>query len=109
MSDVPQIAFSACELGAIRVANRFAMAPMTRARAPSRVPNEIMAKYYADRAGAGLIITEATQISVQGTGSIATPGIHTAEQISGWRRVTDAVSDLLFTPSPDGDENLHRY
>jgi len=75
------------------VANRFAMAPMTRARTPSRVPNEIMVKYYAQRAGAGLIISEATQISVQGTGSIATPGIHTAEQISGWRRVTDAVHE----------------
>ena len=82
---------SPVSLGAIKMANRLAMAPMTRARAPDRVPNELMMRYYAQRAGAGLIISEATQISVQGTGSIATPGIHSAAQIAGWRRVTDAV------------------
>ena len=85
--------FSAVTLGNIPMKNRLAMAPMTRARSPERVPTESVATYYAQRAGAGLIITEATQISVQGTGSIATPGIHTAEQIAAWKKVTDAVHD----------------
>lgn len=83
--------FSPVTLGSFAMANHFLMAPMTRARAPERVPNDIMVDYYRQRAGTGLIITEATQVSDQGTGSIATPGIHTAEQIAGWRRVTDAV------------------
>ncbi|RLQ22830.1 alkene reductase [Seongchinamella sediminis] len=86
-----QSLFSPINLGALSLANRLAMAPMTRARAPDRVPNSAMVSYYAQRAGAGLIISEATQISEQGTGSIATPGIHSAGQIAGWRRVTDAV------------------
>ena len=67
MTTTPGPAFTPFKLGAIEVANRFAMAPMTRARAPSRVPNDIMRQYYAQRAGAGLIISEATQVSVQGT------------------------------------------
>jgi N-ethylmaleimide reductase len=83
--------FSPVTLGDLRLANRFAMAPMTRARAPERIPTDAMVAYYSQRAGAGLIITEATQISEQGTGSVATPGIHTEEQIRGWQRVTDAV------------------
>jgi len=78
-------------LGAIDLKNRILMAPMTRARAPSRVPTPSMVEYYRQRAGAGLIITEATQISQQGTGTLATPGIHTPEQIAGWRAVTEAV------------------
>ncbi|MEP5569681.1 MAG: alkene reductase [Halioglobus sp.] len=84
-------ALSPIALGKLKMANRFAMAPMTRARAPDRIPNDNMVKYYSDRAGAGLIISEATQVSQQGTGSIATPGIETPQQIAGWRRVTDAV------------------
>ncbi len=83
--------FSPVQLGSLSLANRFAMAPMTRARAPDRIPTDAMVRYYTQRAGAGLIITEATQVSDQGTGSIATPGIHTELQIEGWRRVTDAV------------------
>ncbi len=83
--------FTPVILGDIQMANRIAMAPMTRARAPDRVPNEIMRRYYEQRAGAGLIITEATQISVQGTGSTATPGIHTTEQMAGWQHITEAV------------------
>jgi N-ethylmaleimide reductase len=68
------------------------MAPMARNRADKdRVPTEQNATYYAQRAGAGLIITEATQISPQGIGYLATPGIHTSEQVEGWRRVTGAV------------------
>jgi len=67
------------------------MAPMTRARTPTTVPNASNATYYAQRAGAGLLITEATQVSIQGRGSWATPGIHTPEQVDGWRRVTQSV------------------
>jgi N-ethylmaleimide reductase len=87
----PDIAFSPIKLGDISLANRFAMAPMTRARAPQRIPTEAMVRYYRQRAGCGLIITEANQVSHQGTGSIATPGIHSQEQIAGWQRVTEAV------------------
>lgn len=88
MSD---ILFTPVQLGALQLKNRLMMAPMTRARTPSTVPNDAMVRYYAQRASAGLIITEATQVSVQGTGAFATPGIHTSEQIAGWRRVTEAV------------------
>ena len=83
--------FSPLQLGAIELKNRIVMAAMTRARSPATVPNAANATYYAQRAGAGLIITEATQVSIQGRGAWATPGIHTPEQIAGWRRVTDAV------------------
>lgn len=83
--------FSPVRLGSAELKNRIVMAPMTRARSPSTVPNESNAIYYAQRAGCGLILTEATQISVQATGSWATPGIYTPEQIEGWRNVTDAV------------------
>ncbi len=68
------------------------MAPLTRMRAgPGRVPTPLMAEYYAQRATAGLIITEATAISQQGTGCPNSPGIYTYEQIAGWQRVTEAV------------------
>jgi N-ethylmaleimide reductase len=80
------------QLGDIELANRLVMAPMTRSRAVERnVPNPIAATYYAQRASAGLIITEATQVSPQGVGYIRTPGIHSAEQVVGWSRITDAV------------------
>jgi N-ethylmaleimide reductase len=70
-----------------------AMAPMTRARStqPGDMPNAMMATYYAQRASAGLIVSEATQISRQGQGFSFTPGIYTEAQVQGWRRVTDAV------------------
>ncbi len=84
-------ALSPVSLGELQMANSIAMAPMTRGRAPQRVPNENMLNYYVQRAGAGLIISEATQISQQGTGSIATPGIESPDQIAGWRKITDAV------------------
>ena len=73
--------------------NRIVMAPMTRARTeqPGNIPNAMMAKYYSQRASAGLIVTEATQISPQGQGYSFTPGIHSDAQIKGWRLVTDAV------------------
>src|SRR5262249_4586327 len=72
--------------------NRVAMAPLTRSRAdPGNVPNSLNALYYAQRASAGLIISEATQISPEGQGYISTPGIHSPKQIEGWRIVTKAV------------------
>ena len=79
-------------LGNIELNNRLVMAPMTRSRAVERnVANPIAATYYAQRASAGLIVTEATQVSPQGVGYIRTPGIHSAEQVAGWTRITDAV------------------
>ncbi len=82
---------STFKLGALDMPNRMVMAPMTRNRAPQAVPTEMMATYYAQRASAGLIITEATQVTPQGQGYPATPGIHTEEQIEGWKQITDAV------------------
>ncbi|MGB7086466.1 MAG: alkene reductase, partial [Phormidesmis sp.] len=74
------------------VKNRIALAPMTRARADAdRVPNALMAEYYAQRAGAGLIITEATTISKQANGWQNSPGIYTQPQTEGWKQVTEAV------------------
>ncbi|MGF1707199.1 alkene reductase [Enterovibrio baiacu] len=85
--------FQSLELGKHTLNNRIVMAPMTRSRTtqPGNIPNKMMAEYYAQRASAGLIITEATQISPQGQGYSFTPGIHTPEHIEGWRLVTDAV------------------
>jgi N-ethylmaleimide reductase len=79
-------------LGKIELKNRLVMAPMTRSRAlEHHVPNPIAASYYAQRASAGLIVTEATQVSPQGVGYVRTPGIHSAEQVAGWARITQAV------------------
>jgi N-ethylmaleimide reductase len=79
-------------LGDLELPNRFVMAPMTRSRAVAgNVPNPLAATYYAQRASASLIVTEATQVSPQGVGYIRTPGIHSAEQVAGWKAVTDAV------------------
>src|SRR5215470_9766740 len=84
--------FSPFNLGPLQLPNRVVMAPMTRNRAGrGNVPGPLNATYYAQRASAGLIISEATQISPQGVGYPGTPGIHSAEQITGWKRVTDAV------------------
>ena len=85
--------FSPLSLGALSLPNRIVMAPMTRSRSsqPGDVPNALMAAYYAQRAGAGLIVSEATQISPQGKGYSFTPGIHDDAQVAGWRLVTDAV------------------
>ncbi|WP_454780389.1 alkene reductase [Legionella sp. WA2022007384] len=73
--------------------NRVFMAPMTRSRATTQIPNDLMAEYYAQRASAGLIFTEGTQISPEGIGYIFTPGIYTEEQIKGWQKVTQAVHE----------------
>ncbi|EGV33425.1 12-oxophytodienoate reductase [Thiorhodococcus drewsii AZ1] len=84
--------FQPYQLGSLTLANRLVMAPLTRNRAGAGdVPTPLMATYYAQRATAGLIITEASQISQQGKGYIQTPGIYNAEQIQGWKGVTDAV------------------
>ncbi|MFZ6757038.1 alkene reductase [Undibacterium sp. Ji50W] len=71
--------------------NRIFMAPMTRSRAVEQKPNDMMLEYYVQRASAGLIFTEAAQISPQGVGYIFTPGIHTQEQVQGWTKITQAV------------------
>ena len=84
--------FDPIRFGDIATANRIVMAPLTRDRAgPGRTPTPLMATYYAQRASAGLIVTEATQISPEGQGYLDTPGLYSAEQVAGWRRVTDAV------------------
>ena len=80
------------QLGPLLLPNRVVMAPMTRNRAgPGNAPGPLNAAYYAQRASAGLIVSEATQVSPQGLGYPGTPGIHSAEQIAGWRLVTEAV------------------
>jgi N-ethylmaleimide reductase len=84
--------FDPVKVGPYTLANRIVMAPMTRSRAGAGfVPQEIAAKYYAQRASAGLIVTEATQVSPQGIGYVHTPGIYTEAQVEGWKKVTDAV------------------
>lgn len=85
--------FEPVTLGAVHLPHRVVMAPMTRSRAaqPGDVPNSMMAEYYAQRATAGMIITEATQISREGKGYSFTPGIYSNEQVAGWQLVTDAV------------------
>jgi len=91
MSDDPL--FQPLTLGNLSLPNRIVMPPMTRSRAaqPGDVPTALMAEYYAQRASAGLIVSEGTWISPLGKGYAWTPGIHTAAQIAGWRQVTDAV------------------
>lgn len=84
--------FSPYDLGGLTLSNRIVMAPLTRNRAGAGlVPSQFAADYYAQRASAGLVITEATQVSIQAQGYQNTPGIYTPEQIAGWRKVTDAV------------------
>ena len=83
--------FDPITAGDITLANRIAMAPLTRNRAPGAVPADITATYYAQRASAGLLITEATAISHQGQGYAHVPGLYAPEQLAGWKRVTDAV------------------
>src|SRR5246127_2599900 len=85
--------FNPIKLGRLSLDHRVAMAPLTRSRAgqPGNVPTAINVEYYQQRAGAALIVTEATQISQQGQGYAWTPGIHSAEQVEGWRTVSDAV------------------
>ena len=84
--------FTPLQLGDLTLPNRAVMAPLTRMRAgDDNVPTQMNTTYYAQRASAGLIISEATQISLQGRGYAHSPGIHSPEQIAGWQLVTDAV------------------
>jgi N-ethylmaleimide reductase len=83
--------FDPAQAGDLQLKNRVVMAPLTRNRAPGNVPNALMARYYAQRASAGLLITEATPVSAQGQGYADVPGLYTDAQAAGWRGVTDAV------------------
>lgn len=89
---MPHRLFATYELGPLPLKNRLVMAPMTRCRAASGdVPTALMAEYYAQRASAGLIVTEGTPVSPQGRGYLWTPGIYTPEQVAGWKQVAEAV------------------
>jgi 2,4-dienoyl-CoA reductase-like NADH-dependent reductase (Old Yellow Enzyme family) len=85
--------FDPLKVGALELPNRIVMAPLTRSRADGggRVPNALMAEYYAQRAAAGLILSEATSVTPMGVGYADTPGIWSDEQVEGWKQVTDAV------------------
>jgi len=84
--------FDPIRMGDIALANRIVMAPLTRNRAAAgQVPSDLALTYYQQRASAGLIVAEGTQISVLGQGYLDTPGIYTAAQVAGWKRITDAV------------------
>jgi len=83
--------FEPFDLSGLKLANRIVMAPMTRARALRDVPDDMTVTYYEQRAGAGLIISEGAPVSIEGRGYLFNPGLYTAEQAAGWRRVTDAV------------------
>lgn len=83
--------FTPYRTGSTELKNRIVMSPMTRSRATGNVPNALMAEYYAQRAGAGLIVTEGTSPSPNGLGYARIPGIFSSEQVAGWKLVTDAV------------------
>jgi 2,4-dienoyl-CoA reductase-like NADH-dependent reductase (Old Yellow Enzyme family) len=85
--------FDSIQVGDLTLPNRIIMAPLTRAHAPGagRVPNALMAEYYAQRASAGLILSEATSVTPMGVGYADTPGIWSDEQVAGWKRITDPV------------------
>ena len=86
--------FTPVRLGRHELRNRIVMAPLTRNRAgPGNVPQDLNAEYYRQRASAGLIITEATQVSPQGVGYPGTPGIHSAGQVAAWKRITETVHE----------------
>ncbi|MEH6560078.1 MAG: alkene reductase [Marinobacter sp.] len=85
--------FQPFTMGDLTLPNRILMSPLTRSRSsqPGDIPNDMNVRYYQQRASAGLILSEATQISPQGKGYAFTPGIHSQDQINGWKKVTDAV------------------
>ena len=84
--------FDPVRLGALELPNRIVMAPLTRARATDdRIPTQVMAEYYVQRASAGLILTEATIVSPQGAGYARTPGIYSDAQVEAWKPITEAV------------------
>src|ERR1700756_3282003 len=90
---VAELLFQPFKLGPLTLPHRIIMAPLTRSRArqPGNVPSALNACYYEQRASAAIIVSEATQVSMQGQGYAWTPGIHSRDQIEGWRVVTDAV------------------
>ncbi len=90
MTTTPDL-FGPVKLGGLTLPNRIVMAPMTRSRAPGNLPNALMAEYYAQRASAGLIITEGTTPSANGRGYIDIPGLYSEAQVEGWRGVAEAV------------------
>lgn len=85
--------FAEYDLSGLPLKNSVVMAPMTRSRALGAVADEATALYYRQRAGAGLIVTEGSQVSPQGVGYLFTPGMHSAEQVAGWKKVTRAVHE----------------
>jgi len=87
--------FKETPLGPYTLKNRIVLPPLTRSRSsqPGNIPNKLMAEYYAQRAGAGFMVTEGTQIEPRGQGYAWTPGIHSAEQVNGWKQVTQAVHE----------------
>ena len=92
---MPTKLFEPYKLGPLTLPNRLVMAPLTRNRAipPGMVPSPLATEYYGQRASAGLLVTEATQVSQQGQGYQDTPGIYSKEQVAGWRKVTDRVHE----------------
>ncbi|MFK7851805.1 MAG: alkene reductase [Akkermansiaceae bacterium] len=93
MSELPPL-LQPTEIHDLKLRNRVALAPMTRARSgPDRIPNGLMAEYYAQRSSAGLVITEATTISEQANGWVDSPGIYTDEMVGGWKKITSAVHE----------------
>ncbi len=91
MTSTKKTLFSSYKLGNMLLPNRIVMAPMTRSRAIGNIPNDLIATFYSQRAAAGLLITEGTAPSVNGLGYARIPGIYSAEQIAGWKKVTAAV------------------
>ena len=91
MSNHYRALFSPFTLGRLSLANRVVMAPMTRSRAINNIPNDLLVTYYAQRASAGLLITEGTSPSPNGLGYARIPGLYSAEQVNAWKKVTDAV------------------
>jgi N-ethylmaleimide reductase len=92
-ADLAEPLFEPYQLGPLHLSNRMVMAPMTRSRAiDGNIPNPLAETYYRQRAGAGLIVSEATQVSPKGVGYVRTPGIHSPEQIAAWRKITAAVA-----------------
>src|ERR1035438_6749443 len=85
--------FDPVQLGKISLKNRIVMAPLTRSRAIGNVPNDIMVRYYGQRASAGLIITEGTSPSPNGLGYARIPGLYNEEQAAGWKKITDTVHE----------------
>ena len=83
--------FTPIQVGAMNLANRIVMAPLTRNRAPDAIPTPLMIEYYTQRATAGLLISEATAISQQGQGYSDVPGLYGSEQLQGWKKITDSV------------------